>query len=146
VASARLKPHSRPSDKVTAGARYPHFAWLRLPADASSDVDCESGEVVANDLTLARVEPGPDLDTEIADGIDQRLGAADRAGRPGKHAERAVAHHLDHPTTVSVDMSPQDGLVAVKHAAPAVTALLGRLLGRTDDVSEENGGQETTPV
>ena len=58
-------------------------------------MDREPGDVVRQDLDLADVEPGADLEPELADLVADRDGAADRPGRAVERGKEAVADDLD---------------------------------------------------
>jgi hypothetical protein len=59
-----------------------------LGGDAGADVDGDATDLAVDQLALARVEPGPHLDAEIAHRIRDSAGAADRA--PGYVAAKRI--------------------------------------------------------
>ena len=73
----------------------------------------------------------------LADGA----GAADRPGRAVEGGEEAVAHRLHLAAAVQGELAPDRGVVALEQLPPAAVAELGRLLGRADDVGEEDRRQ-----
>jgi hypothetical protein len=57
-------------------------------------VDCDAGNIVAAQLDLARMEPGPNLDAERLQRVAQGARATDRPARPVKGGQNAVAGRL----------------------------------------------------
>jgi hypothetical protein len=53
---------SGPGDEILDGARYEHFARLGRRCDTGARVHGDPADLVAHQLTLAGVKPGPDLD------------------------------------------------------------------------------------
>src|SRR5207244_8056660 len=70
-----LDPRAR--DEVGDGAGDEHLAAGRGGAYARTDVDRDSGTVVADQLALAGVKAGADLDAKLAHGVPSGAGAAD---------------------------------------------------------------------
>src|SRR5881396_493210 len=65
--------------------------WALAAGNTRADVHRQPAEVVADRLALARVHSGSRLEAELLDRTQEVLRAADRARRPGKAGERAVA-------------------------------------------------------
>src|SRR5499426_1313233 len=66
-------------DEILDRAGDQDFVGPRQGADASGDVDGETGEIVAADFALSRVQAGSHIDSEALCGFDDRLGAMDGA-------------------------------------------------------------------
>src|SRR2546428_3386162 len=75
-----LDPRAR--DEVRDGAGDEHLAPRGGRADARADVHGDSRHIVADQLALARVKAGSDLDAELAHGVTCGAGAADSPRRP----------------------------------------------------------------
>src|SRR5918992_2657190 len=91
VVAAVLEVDAGAGGEVADDARYEYFAGLRLGGDAGADVDGDALDPAVDDLHLARVDAGADLEAELLDGVDGLVGARDRLGRAGESGAEAVA-------------------------------------------------------
>src|SRR5882724_10673050 len=89
---------ARAGDQILHGAGDEDLAGRGARRHPSPDVDGNAPHIVAHQLALARVQPGPDLDPERADAFANGAGAADRARRSVKRREEAVAYRLHFAT------------------------------------------------
>jgi hypothetical protein len=87
------------------------------------------------------MEPGTDFDSERSDFVDYRAGAADAARGTVEEREETVASGAELTTAKVLEISPDDAVAAVEHIAPAAIAKGCSLLGRADDIGEENRGE-----
>ena len=53
MAASVLKRNARPGDEISHGARDQNLAGACLTGNASSDMDSDSSDLLADDLTLA---------------------------------------------------------------------------------------------
>ena len=67
--AAILECDPRAGDEILHRARNEHLAGLRLRCDARSGVHRDPGDLSVDELTLARVQAGPDLEAELAHGL-----------------------------------------------------------------------------
>ena len=111
--------------------------------DARADVHGDPGEVVAANLALAGVQSGPHFQAEAARLHPDRLGTADRAGRPIEGGEKPVARGLHLAAERALDLAAHDNVVRVEQHAPAAIADLRRPLRRVDNVGEQHRLQHT---
>src|ERR687895_2330525 len=81
VVAAVLEVDAGAGGEVADDARDEYFAGFRLGGDARADVDGDALDPVVDDLHLARVDPGADLEAEVADGVHGLVRAGDRLGR-----------------------------------------------------------------
>ena len=70
-------------------------------------------------------------------------GTADCAGRPVERGEEAVAGRAHLAAAEAAELAADRRVVLLQQVAPAAVAELGGVLGRVDDVGEEDGGQHT---
>src|SRR6202035_2358862 len=106
--------------------------------DPRTDVDREPGELVAVDLALSRVDAGPDLQAESRHRVDDGTRTTDRARRTVECRQEPVACGVDLTTAEADELAPHGRMVGLEQLAPAAVAELARLLGRPDEVGEEN--------
>ena len=91
---------------------------LGLGRNAGSDVDRDPGDLLADDLALAGVQAGADLEPELAYGGSDRLRAADCSDRPVEGGEEPVAGRVDLATAEAAELLADERVVAFD-AAPA---------------------------
>jgi Pyridine nucleotide-disulphide oxidoreductase len=77
----------RTCDEILHRARHEYFARSGEPGNACTRVDGDSGDLVADQLALARMEACPDLESERLCYVADGAGAADRPRRPSKMAK-----------------------------------------------------------
>ena len=94
-----------------------------------ADVHSHPRHVVPDHLALPSVHAGTDLDPEGFRPRDYRLGAFDRTRRPFERGEEAVSGRLDLASPVALELSADQGVVALEKPAPAPVPQLGELLG-----------------
>jgi hypothetical protein len=75
-----LERQPAPGDEVFDGLGHQDFGGAGQAAHAGSDVDGDASDLAVNDIALAGVEPGADLDSEWSYRIGNRSGTADRPG------------------------------------------------------------------
>lgn len=64
VLAAILESQPGPGDEVPHPARNEYFSGGCLCRDSCADVDCDPGDFAVDDLALARVEAGTNLEAE----------------------------------------------------------------------------------
>ena len=77
----------------------------------------------------------------VADRIDDRLCAADRARGPVEGREEPVARGIDLAPVEAGELASHRGMVLLEQVAPAPVAELGGLLGRADEIGEQHRRQ-----
>src|SRR5687768_12266551 len=96
--AAVLELDPRSHDEVFHRARDQDLVRRSGGHDPSRQGACDPADVVAAQLHLAGVQPGPDLDAEPPpDFLADLAGAADRARRAVERREDAVSRRLDAP-------------------------------------------------
>jgi hypothetical protein len=111
-------------------------------ADPGADVDRQAADAVTGKFDLASVAAGADAQTELANRCAQGLGAADGPRRPVEGRQQAIPGRVDVSAPVPFDLPAGQVVVAGKQIGPAGVAEFGQLLGRADDVGEQDGGQD----
>ena len=89
--AAVVECDSGSGDEVLYGLRDKHLSRRRPRGDAGADRDGDAGDLVVEQLALARVEAGAQLEVEGLDRAVNRLCAADRARRPVERCKESVA-------------------------------------------------------
>ena len=139
--AAIVEGDARAGHEVAHRPAHERLARAGERGDPRGDVDRHAAHVVAEQLRLARVHAGADLDAEPAHGARDRGGAPDRARRTVEHGEEPVAHRLDLATAVVGELLAHDAVVLVQELAPAAVAERRRQLRGADDVGEQQGQQ-----
>src|SRR5439155_22049992 len=88
VLSALAEGDSRARDEILDRARDEHLAAARERRDPRTDMRGDPGDRRAEHLALAGVQPGPDIEPELAHGIAYGACAADRSAGPSKVARK----------------------------------------------------------
>src|SRR5207248_11424098 len=110
-------------DEIAHRARDEHLARPRQRGDSGADVDGDAREIVAAQLAFATVDPGPDLEPEVAGTGCDRPGAVDRPPRAVEGGEEPVARGLHLVPAVAVELTPDRGVMAVEEVVPSPVAL-----------------------
>ena len=95
-----------------------------LRGDAGADVDGDPADLAVDQLALAGVQAGADLEAELAHRLGDRAGAADRPGRAVEGGEEAVAGGVDLLAAEPDQLAPDERVVALEQVAPAPVAEL----------------------
>lgn len=138
VCSPALQMQSRPEHEVFHCLGNEYLGRTRERGDPSGDVHCEPADVGAEQLDLARVQTGADLDAQAAGAVDHRPGTADSARRPVESREEAVPRLLHFPTAERLDLRAHQRVMPREQIAPGPVSELGRAAGRVDDVGEQD--------
>ena len=128
--------------QVANRARDEDLPGLGLGHDPGADVDGDPPELVAHDLDLAHVDPGPDVDPGGTEPVDHFDGAFDGLGRLIERGEEPIAGGVDLPPTVPLQRAADDPVVGGQQLPPRPVAQFLGPLRRAHDVREEDGGQE----
>ena len=107
-------------------------------------MDGHPGQPVPEQLALAGVDPGAQLDAEPGGGDAQLLGADDRRRRGVERHQEAVAAIGQHPAAGLVDGLVDDLVVALEQLSPPRVTEPGEVLGRADDVGDQQRLVEPT--
>src|SRR5262249_46626592 len=111
-----------------------------------SDVHGDPPHVVPHQLTLARVEPGPDLDPQGADPIADGAGATDCPRGAVEGRKEAVPHRPDFSTPMPFEFPSDNRMVRVEECAPRTVAQRRGPVRRAHDVGEEDGGEHAVEL
>src|SRR4029077_2706225 len=103
-----------------------------------ADVDGHPTNVVAAELALARVQPGPHVKAQGPDPVPDRAGALDCAGGAVEGGEEAVAQRLDLTAAEPIELAARELVVAFDQLSPTPVPCLGGALGRVNDVGEHH--------
>jgi hypothetical protein len=87
------------------------------------------------------VHAGAQLDSQLAHGLAQALGAAHRPGGTVEGGEHAVARGLHDAPALRLDRAVRERVVALEQVAPGAVAELTGAPRGVDDVGEEHRGE-----
>src|SRR5581483_8043003 len=105
-------------------------------------MDGHSGDAVASKLDLPGVDAGTDLDVERPEGVAYGEGALDGATGTVEGRQEAIAGGIDLPTAETLELLSHRLVMALEQVAPVSVAEPGGPVGGTDDVGEQDGGQD----
>ena len=135
--------NSRPAPATrsrTAGDENLSCAGLRH--DSRGDVEGDPADPAVDDLALARVDPGTDLEPQGADIVGYGARAADRAARPVEGGDEAVPGRVQLLSAIAGELLPDQRVVPGEQRPPLSVPERGCPLGRSDDVREEDRGED----
>ena len=81
MAAAIIEQETRAHHEILDRARHEDFASTSEGSDPRPDMYREPGNVIGQDLDLASVQAGSDIEVELPDLLPDRQGATDGAGR-----------------------------------------------------------------
>src|SRR5439155_4702860 len=82
------------------------------------DVDGDPAQLVADHLTLSRVETRAHLQPELSDGLVDRARAADRARRPVEAGEESVSGSIELTPAEAVELPTHERVVRCDQLRP----------------------------
>ena len=128
--------------EVGHGAGNEHVARTSQSHDASADHHGDAAEVLAHLFALTEMDPGPDLDTELADRFGGCARAGDRRRGFAERREEPIAGGVDLAATEPLQLTSHDPVVPRRERLPAAIAQFLGNGGRVHHVGEEHGGQD----
>ena len=93
--------------------------------DSGTDIDGDASDFSIGDLAFACVDPGADRHVELAHFLDDRSGAADRAGWAVETGEEAISGGVDLPAAEASESGPDTAMVFGDELRPAAVADFG---------------------
>jgi len=119
-----------------------HLAGVGSCGDARADVHGDPGELVTDLLALAGVHAAANFEAELADALRDRACAHDRARWSVECGEETVAGVVDLAAAVQVKLTADARVMTLEQVGPAAVAESVRLLGRADQIGEEDRRQD----
>src|SRR4029077_2399103 len=114
-----LECQARPGDQVDECSRHEHLATLGQRGNPLTDIDRDTADVAGTELDFAGMHACSYPEAEVGDGVPDRAGASDGAGRAVEGGEGTVAHHLHLVTAVPGQLATNGQVVVLKHLAPS---------------------------
>src|SRR5262249_60849358 len=133
-------------DEILDRAGDQDFVGTRQGTDTSGDVNGETGEIVAADFALSRVQARSHIDPEGLGGFGDGPGAMDGARRAVEAGQKPIPGRLDLPPAEAAQFVADCSVVRVQKGAPPLVAFRRGSLGGRDDVGEEYGGQNAVDL
>ena len=96
-------------------------------------------DVSVDEVDLAGVQAGSNVDADRAEELVDRLCASDRAGGTVEGREESVTGRLHLSSFEPVERSADEPVVLGEELSPSGVSDLGRAVCRADDVGEEYG-------
>jgi hypothetical protein len=141
VLTTVLEQDARAGDQILDRARDEHFAGMSLGGDAGADVDGDPADLLVQELTLACMQPGSDLEPQLAEAVADRARTVDGPSRPVEAGEEAVACRVDLPPPEVAELSADGLVMPLQQLPPGEVAEPGRAGSGADDVGEEHRGE-----
>jgi hypothetical protein len=139
-----LEFDSRASDKEWYRCRDKQLIGPSLVQNPSSNVDSNTADVVASQLHLACVQSGADSQPQRKQSIAKSEGTVNGPTRTVESGEDAIAGQLYEAPSVLLDDGSHHCIVALQQGTPPPIAQRRGLLGRADDVGEQDRSQRAT--
>ena len=107
---------------------------------------CDAARVPASDFDFAGVEARPDLDPDALDTIDDRSSAPHGSRRSVEGRLHPVARQLVELAAVPLDLFARQLIVLGQQASPLAIPELCRALGGSDDIREQDRGENAIRI
>ena len=114
---------------------------LCQPSNTCADVNGDPGQIIVTDLTLAAVEPAPDVDPDTTSLFGDGSRGAHGTARPVEGCQKPVAEGFDLAAAKTLNFLSGQPIVTIQKVSPSVVPKGRGALRRADDVSEEHGSQ-----
>jgi hypothetical protein len=114
---------------------------LRRGRDPRGDVDCQAGEIVADEFALAGVNASPNLEAELVRLVPNLARAPDRARGTVEARKETVTRLLYLAATETLKLRTGQRVVALAQLTPSHVPQLSGAPGGIDDICEQDGGQ-----
>jgi hypothetical protein len=141
VATAVLERQPGAVDEVASRARGEDVGGSGEGEKAGGPMHGDAPDVVADDLDLARVDGGPDLEVESRSVVPDGPGTGDRPSRGIEPGKEAVIGRLDLDAGEPVEGATNAIVVSGKQGPPASISEARRDIGRAHDVREPQGAR-----
>src|SRR5262245_29444209 len=102
------------SDEILDRARDENFSWIGLFRDSGSDVHRDPPDLAVQDLAFPGVQACSNLESELADGLGDRTGAANRPRRAVEAREEAVARDIELGAPEANELAADEGVMALE--------------------------------
>src|SRR5207244_9408051 len=109
---------------------YSHCPALPRRGNPGADHDDKARDLALVQLAFPRVHACPNLEPELADAVDDSLGAANRPRRPVEGGEEPVAGRVLLFSAKARQLAANEPVVPLKQVAPRAVAELRRPLRR----------------
>src|SRR5439155_19933145 len=109
--------------------------------NSGPNVNCDSPQLLSDHLTLARVEPGPDLDAQPLDCLPDGRRAQDRASGPVERCKEPVSSSIDLTAAGPGQLPADEPVMVLEELGPASIAQVSSELRRVHDVGEHHRRQ-----
>src|SRR5919106_2682415 len=137
LGAAGLEDDPRACDEVLHGAGHEDLAGARVCRDARADDHGQARRLPIDELALAGMDPGAQLQAQRLRLQDDRPRARDRPGGAVEPREDPVARAVHLGTSVALDLATGALQLPGESLAPPPVAQRCRLLGGCDEVGEE---------
>ena len=134
---------ARTSHQRWDGAGDEHLAGAGKGRDAGTDVDGQTGDVVASKFDLTGVNPGSYVNVQRLQGISDGQGAFDGATGAVEGGQEAIAGVVNLPAPESLELLSDRSVVAFEQVPPTSVPELRCPVGGAHDVGEQHGGQDS---
>src|SRR6185312_3603533 len=111
---------ARARDEVLDRARDEDLAGSGVGGDAGADMQSDPCDLAVDELALAAVQPGADLEPELGSAGDDRRCAPYRPRGPVEGGEEAVARRVDLPPAEAHELAADERSVALEEPQPLV--------------------------
>jgi hypothetical protein len=139
-----LEADARARNDVPHRAGHEHLAWAGERRDPRAGMNCDPADAIAVELALAGMQSGQQLKPELSGPIPYGERARDSKGRRAEGCEEPVPGHVDLSPSEPSQLLAETGLMPFDQPAPPPVAELDHLARGSDDVGEQDGGQDAT--
>ena len=141
-----LEGEARSRNQVFDGLRDQHLRPIGQSRDSGAEHNCYSARLAGDGLNFASVDAGANFDSERPHRCNGCRGTAHRSCGPIEGGEEPVSCRVDLPASVPSQERPHRGVVLLDKIPPRGISKCRGLLGRADDVREEDGCEHSLEV
>lgn len=131
-AAAVFKGEAGPRHEVPHRPRDEHLAGGGLGGHPGADVDGDARHLPVQQLDLAGMQAGTDLEAQRAQGVHDRPRASNRSRRTVKSGKEAVAGRVDLTTVEALQLTTHGDVVLLDDSPPAAVTQFRHLCRGAD--------------
>ena len=141
-----LERDARPGHQVLDRSGHQDLVRVGQRGHARSDVHGDATDLIAHELDLSGVCPGPDLEPDAVHRIHDGTGATDRPSGTVEGRQEPISRGVDLHTAERTELPPDETVVSFQELLPCLITDGAGSVGGAHDVGEQDRGQDPVVV